>query len=104
MIQVCPVPFPAHTLSGAEGRAPHSRRSCTDLRSAPSASSSEPPERPHEGFRRRRLSAISERVSRRRARVCATTSREEVICLVGAIVLGGIAVAHRACRAWYGQA
>src|SRR5215470_1426595 len=61
MIQVCPVPFPAHTLSGAEGRALHSRRSCTDLRSAPWTSSPELPETPQYGFKRRRLTAMRER-------------------------------------------
>src|SRR5215831_8361202 len=74
-------------------------RSRTDWCSAPSKGSSELPETPHHGFRRRRLSAIRERVSPRRARVCATTFREGVIHVAaGFVAVGDIALSPESAK------
>src|SRR5262245_56048682 len=58
----------------------------------------------HHGLRRRRLSAISERVLPRRACVCVAVSREDVIHAAGASALGDIVAVPRTCRAWYDHA
>jgi len=81
----------------SNGRSPHSRRSCTDLRSALSASSSELPETTHHGFKRRRFTTMRERVCLSTASACATSFEDDS---VHGMATGVMVCYFRRRRAW----